>query len=264
MDSANIKRNARLIFGLFALRIFKYSSKKDVEANQKMNSFVQFLVQHSFIFIIMKALIIGATGSTGKHLVQQLLTDSEYTAVVAFVRKPTGLKDAKLTEHVIDLSNLEQHKHLVVGDVAFSCLGTTLKAAGSKENQWKIDFDIPAAFARIAKANQVNAFVLVSSADAAATSKLFYSRMKGQLEELISALHFKQYVIFKPGLLLRDGSDRLAEKIGVRLVGWFNAIGLFSKFKPLPTQLLAEKLAKAPKVLPSGVTTIKLQGIFEF
>ena len=99
----------------------------------------------------MKALLIGATGSTGKFLLNELIQDDDYTSVSVFVRRPTGKSHPKLTEHVIDFSNLEQYKELITGDVLFSCLGTTLKAAGSQENQWKIDFEIPAVFASIAR-----------------------------------------------------------------------------------------------------------------
>ncbi|MEN2399154.1 NAD(P)H-binding protein [Flavobacterium sp. MC2016-06] len=212
----------------------------------------------------MKALIIGATGSTGEFLVDELLADNDYTVVTVFVRKSTGKQHSKLVEQIIDFSNIDSYKDLIVGDVLFSCLGTTLKAAGSKENQLKIDFDIPASFAKSAKENGVNSLVLLSAYGASSQSKVFYSQIKGKLEETIAALDFKQYIIFKPGLLLRKGSDRFAEKIMVSLLNATNKIGLFRKFKPLPTSLLAEKLAKAPKMLPAGKSVIELKEIFSF
>jgi uncharacterized protein YbjT (DUF2867 family) len=212
----------------------------------------------------MKALVIGATGSTGEFLVDKLLENHDYTNVVIFVRRPTGKPNPKLTEHVIDFSKIDSYKDLIVGDVLFSCLGTTLKAAGSQENQFKIDFDIPAAFARIAKQNSVSSFVLLSSYNASAQSKVFYSQLKGKLEDKIAELLFEQYIIFRPGLLLREGSDRLGEKIMVKVLKAFNSIGLFRKFKPLPTDLLAEKLAKAPKIAPNGTSIIELDEVFYF
>ena len=212
----------------------------------------------------MEALVIGATGSTGEFLVDRLLEDQDYTNVVIFVRRPTGKQNPKLTEHVIDFSKIDNYKDLIVGDVLFSCLGTTLKAAGSQENQLKIDFDIPAAFARIAKQNSVSSFVLLSSYNASAQSKVFYSQLKGKLEDKIAEFLFEQYIIFKPGLLLRAGSDRLGEKIMVKVLNAFNSIGLFRKFKPLPTDLLAEKLAQAPKIAPNGTSIIELEEVFYF
>lgn len=212
----------------------------------------------------MKALLIGATGSTGKFLLNELIQDDDYTSVCVFVRRPTGRSHPKLTEHVIDFSKPEQYKEFIVGDVLFSCLGTTLKAAGSQKEQWKIDFEIPATFALIARENRVNSMVLVSSADASPNSSIFYSRMKGELERAITELNFGQYIIFRPGLLLRADTDRSGEKVLVKLLGFFNGIGLLNKYKPLPTELLAMKLAKAPWKLPQGTSILKLQEIAAF
>ncbi|MDR6762146.1 uncharacterized protein YbjT (DUF2867 family) [Flavobacterium sp. 2755] len=212
----------------------------------------------------MKALVIGATGSTGKYLVDELLKDNDYTSVVTFVRKPSGKEHSKLTEHIVNFDDIESFKDQINGDVLFSCLGTTLKAAGSKEKQWKIDFDIPAAFAVAAKQNDVKSFVLVSSYGASATSSVFYSKMKGKLEDYIADINFGQYIIFRPGPLVREDTDRLGEKISVKLFNFLNSIGILTKLKPIETQLLAQKLVKAPKILPTGKKIIELKEIFEF
>ncbi|TDO73143.1 putative NAD(P)-binding protein [Flavobacterium chryseum] len=212
----------------------------------------------------MKALLIGATGSTGKFLLNELIQDDDYTSVSIFVRRPTGRSHPKLTEHVIDFSTIDQYKEHIQGDVLFSCLGTTLKAAGSKEEQWKIDFEIPAAFASIARQNRVNSLVLVSASDASPKSSIFYSRMKGELEVAIAEMDFGQYIIFKPGLLLREGTDRTGEKVMAKALDFFNGIGLLKKYKPLPTEVLAMKLAKAPWKLPQGTSVVKLQEIASF
>jgi len=212
----------------------------------------------------MKALLIGATGSTGKFLLDELIQDNDYTAVTIFVRRPTGRSHPKLTEHVIDFANLDELSGLITGDVLFSCLGTTLKDAGSQEKQWEIDFEIPAAFARIARQNRVGSVVLVSSDGASPSSRIFYSRMKGELETAIAELDFGQYIIFRPGPLLRQGTDRTGEKIMLKILGFFNGIGLLNKYKPLPTEVLAMKLAKAPWKLPQGTSVLKLQEIAAF
>ncbi|MBE8728256.1 NAD(P)H-binding protein [Flavobacterium hungaricum] len=212
----------------------------------------------------MKAIVIGATGSTGKHLVDTLLDDKDYETVVILVRKTTAINHPKLIEVITDFSDLGALRDSIKGDVAFSCLGTTLADAGSKEKQWKIDFDIPAAFAQIAKENGVNSFVLVSSYGASSKSSVFYSKMKGELEEKIESFLFNQYIIFQPGSLIREGSTRMGEKISVNLITFLNKIGILKKFRPLSTSLLAQKLAKSPKILPQGKTIIKLEHIFEF
>lgn len=212
----------------------------------------------------MKALIIGATGATGKDLVSVLLKDEAYTEVIAFVRRPSGNKHPKLVEVLTNFDHLEGIQSKIEGDVLFSCLGTTLKAAGSKERQWQIDYEIPLAFAKIAKENAVSKIVLLSAYGASPTSRVFYSQMKGRLEEAHAALTFNQCIIFKPGMLVRKNTDRLGEQVITPLLKGLNRIGLLRKFKPLDTLILAEKLAKAPKVLPAGNHVIALNRIFEF
>ena len=210
----------------------------------------------------MKALVIGASGATGKDLVQVLLQDPDYTQVTIFVRRTTRQVHPKLLEIVTDFDQLENIASFIQGNLLFSCLGTTLKAAGSKEAQWRIDHDIPAAFAAIAKRNGVSGIVLLSAYGAKASSKLFYSKMKGALEEKIAELSFDQYIIFRPGLLLRKNTDRVGERVSGGVLGFLNSLGLARKFRPMPTLLLAQKMAKAPKLLPPGIHDISLDKIF--
>ena len=212
----------------------------------------------------MKAIIIGASGATGTKLVDALLADVQYKNVTIFVRNTTTRKHPKLTEYVIDFSRIEDYAEYIIGDVLFSCLGTTLAKAGSKENQWKIDFDIPAKFAEIARKNNIKSVILVSSFGASASSKIFYSMMKGKLEEKLSALRFEQYIIFRPGALVRPDSDRVGEKTAVKALKLSNKIGIFKKYRPLKTNVLADKLAKAPKTSLKGEVIIELDKIFNF
>ena len=210
----------------------------------------------------MKALIIGATGATGKDLVWVLLDDPSYPEVVAFVRRSSGLAHPKYSEVVTDFDKLEEASDFITGDVWFSCLGTTLKAAGSKEKQWHIDHDIPAKFAEIAKQNGVPRAVVVSAYGASTKSKVFYSKMKGELDELIANLGFEQCIIFRPGFLLRKDTDRASERIMAHVLKFVNSLGLVRKFRPLPTSTLAVKLAKAPTAFPSGKHVVELDKIF--
>ncbi|WP_347053557.1 NAD(P)H-binding protein [Flavobacterium olei] len=212
----------------------------------------------------MKALVIGATGATGKFLLDELIQDDNYTAITIFVRRPTGRSHPKLVEHVIDFSQLSQYSEYITGDVLFSCLGTTINDAGSQPRQWEVDYGIPVGFTKIARDNRVNSVVLVSSSGASPKSRVFYSRMKGELESAITTMGFGQFIIFRPGLLVRKGSKRTNEKILVKLLGFFNSISLLKRYKPLSTEVLAMKLAKAPWKLPQGTSVVKLQEIAEF
>ena len=212
----------------------------------------------------MKALIIGATGATGKDLVSQLLTDNGYDEVNVFVRRPLAVENPKLKTHIVNFDKPEEWKDLVKGDVAFSCLGTTLKAAGSKEAQRKVDYDYQYNFAKAAKENEVEDYILVSSYGAHPKSKLFYSRMKGELEQSIKDLHFNKLTIFQPGMLERKDSERTGEVLGGKIIKFANKFGVLTQQKPLPTEVLAKAMINSSKIKSYGYSKIKLGSIFSF
>ena len=212
----------------------------------------------------MKALIIGATGATGKDLVSQLLTDKGYDEVNVFVRRPLAVENPKLKTHIVNFDKPEEWKDLVKGDVAFSCLGTTLKAAGSKEAQLKVDYDYQYNFAKAAKENEVEDYILVSSYGAHPKSKLFYSRMKGELEQSIKDLHFNKLTIFQPGMLERKDSERTGEVLGGKIIKFANKFGVLTQQKPLPTEVLAKAMINSSKIKSYGYSKIKLGSIFSF
>ena len=210
----------------------------------------------------MKALIIGATGATGKDLVTQLLADDTYSEVHCFVRKPLTLTHPKLHAHVVDFETPEAWADLLRGDVAFSCLGTTLAAAGSKEAQWRVDYDYQYTFAEHCRQNGVPTFVLVSAAGATAQSKLFYNRMKGQLEDAIKALDFSCLLIFQPSILIRSNSDRSGENFTVKAFKFLNKLGILKRYRPMPTAVLAQRMRKEVATANKGIHTFTLDKIF--
>lgn len=212
----------------------------------------------------MKALVIGATGATGKSLVSKLLADKEYEKVDVFVRKPLNIDSPKLNVHIVNFDKPEEWKDLVKGDVAFSCLGTTLKAAGSKEAQRKVDYDYQYNFAKTAKENEVDDYILVSAYGANPKSKIFYSKMKGELEESIKNLHFNKITIFQPGMLERKDTERTGEVLGGKIIKFANKFGILTQQKPLPTDILAQAMINSSKIKSYGYSKIKLGSIFSF
>lgn len=212
----------------------------------------------------MKALVIGATGATGKDLVNKLLQDNDFEEVHAFVRRPLNIENNKLKSHIVDFENPEEWQDLVKGDVAFSCLGTTLKDAGSKDAQRKVDYDYQYNFAKAAKENEVEDYVLVSSYGANPNSKIFYSRMKGELEQAVKDLHFNKITIFQPGMLERKNTERTGEVLGGKIIKFANKLGVFESQKPLPTDVLAQAMVNSSKIKSSGYSKIKLGNIFSF
>lgn len=206
----------------------------------------------------MKALVIGATGAVGKDLVQQLLTDEAFEKVDIFVRREVNIPSEKLTVHVVDFDRPETWADQLQGDVLFSCMGTTIKAAGSQDAQWKVDYTYQFETAKAARANGVKTYVLVSSVGANAKSKVFYTKMKGALDEAVQKLGFEGCFILRPPSLIRKGSDRLGEKLGVVVIKAFNSLGLLQKFTPVPTERVAAIMISVAKSGRSGVEIITM------
>lgn len=212
----------------------------------------------------MKAIIIGATGATGKDLVNQLITNENFSEILVFVRREFPIKHPKITQYIVDFNHLEQSRNFIKGDVLFSCLGTTLKQAGSKENQWKIEHDYQYNFAKIAQENGVPQLVLVSSVGANKNSFIFYSKMKGKTEESVKSLNFKRLVVFRPPSLIRKNSDRAGENFGVKMISFLNNLGILKSWKPMHTEFLALKMIKASLQTENGIFTLESSTIFEF
>lgn len=195
----------------------------------------------------MKALVLGATGAIGKDLVSQLLQDEAFDRVDIFVRREVPASSDKLVVHVVDFDHPEQWAGELTGDVLFSTLGTTIRAAGSQPAQWKVDYTYQLQAAQSARKNGVPVYALVSSVGADAKSMIFYSKMKGALDRDVQALGFEGCFILRPPSLIRKGSDRLGEKVGVVALRAFNAIGLMRNFTPMPTEAVAAAMIRLAK-----------------
>jgi uncharacterized protein YbjT (DUF2867 family) len=166
----------------------------------------------------MTAIVIGSTGLTGSFLVRQLLSDPAITKVISVSRKPLNILSVKLAEVLIpDLAALSSVAEGIRGEIYFCCLGTTIKAAGGKDNFEKVDHDAVVAFAKIARGQNAKSFTLVSAMGADATSMFFYNRVKGRTENDVRALGFRSLIIFRPALLLGPRREfRMAESMAAK------------------------------------------------
>lgn len=174
----------------------------------------------------MIAVVAGGTGLVGSEVIRQLLKDARINQVTAVTRKSLGVEHAKLKEvFVSDLAELSKHEAGLRGDLYFCCLGTTIKKAGSQEAFRKIDHDGVLDFARVAKAAEAKSFVVISAMGANAESKIFYNRVKGEMERDLSALGFSSLTIFRPALLMGERKEfRLAEKVASAIAGPLSSI----------------------------------------
>ena len=189
------------------------------------------------------AIVIGATGATGKELVVRLLEDSDFNSVSIFVRKKPSISHKKLKTYKIDFSKIGNFSELIKGDVLFSCLGTTLKTAGSKLKQYKVDYTYQYEFAKYASENGVSLYSLVSSTGANSKSFFFYPKIKGQLEDSVKKLPFKTIHIFQPPILIRQAElIRRGEKFAIKIFSSLNNLGILKSQKPIPVSTLANRM----------------------
>lgn len=208
-----------------------------------------------------KAIVIGSTGLVGTQLINQLLENKNYSEVVSLVRRASGVSQPKLSEHIVDFDKPETWKELVKGDVLFSTMGTTIKTAGTKPNQFRVDYTYQYKTAKIASENGVPVYVLVSSAGANSKSFVFYSQIKGKLEDDVKKLLFKAVHILQPGPLDGERKEhRSAEIQGLKIIYFFNKIGLFRKYRPIQGSEVAKFMIWITEKPNSGV--YKLDELF--
>jgi uncharacterized protein YbjT (DUF2867 family) len=210
------------------------------------------------------AILIGATGLIGKALLQQLLKSDEYSEVRVLTRRTTGVSHPKLNEFLVDFKEIEKAKEDIQGDVLFSCLGTTLKTAGSKEAQYEIDYGMQFNTAKLAQAQGVRQLVLLSSAGANANSSVFYSRMKGELDEAVQKLGFSRVSIIRPSMLAGDRAEfRWTEKIFTPIMYALAWVPGIRKYRPIKDTTVAQAMIKAVNDSDKQTEIYELEAIFK-
>ena len=188
----------------------------------------------------MRLLLLGATGLVGGHVLKQALSNPRIAAIAAPVRHSLP-QHPKLDARVVDFDNLPEDPAFWGADAAICALGTTIKAAGSQERFRLVDHDYPLAIASRARAAGCDVFALVSAMGADAGSRVFYSRIKGEIERDILALSFGSTIIARPGLL---GGERAERRPLERLV--MIALGRLGPVLPKSLRINpAEKVAAA-------------------
>jgi len=212
------------------------------------------------------ALIIGSTGLIGSQLLHLLLKSPDYGKVITFVKRETGIKHPKLTQHIIDFDKPETYKELVVGDDFFCTIGTTIKKAGSKEAFRKVDFGYPKQFAAFALQNKIQNYLIISSLGANAQSGNFYLKTKGEIQDFLKDCDFESVAVFQPSLLLGNRSEfRLGEKVGGFFMKTLSSlfIGNLKKYKPIESKTVAKALFKISQTNNTGFKIYESDAIQE-
>lgn len=212
------------------------------------------------------ALVIGATGLTGRYITHNLLAAEAYGQVVVFSRRALPEQHPKLVNHVVDFDHVDDWAELVNGDDLFSALGTTLKAAGSKAAQYKVDYTYQADVMAAAASNGVQRLFLVSSPQATSRSPFFYNRMKGELDEFAASQGFATLVYFKPSIIEGERDDsRPGEKVGGLLAGAIaKCVPGGRRYRPIKGEELGRAIVNcACSELTAGTHTYELGEIFD-
>jgi uncharacterized protein YbjT (DUF2867 family) len=211
------------------------------------------------------ALLVGATGLVGNELLDLLLNQPQYESVTVLTRKLLPVNHPKLEQVITDFDQLDQYqKHLDVDDV-YCCLGTTIKTAGSQEAFKKVDFSYPLELAHLTKASGAQKFFIITAMGADQHSKVFYSRVKGEVEAELKKLGFPTLHIFRPSLLLGERKEfRLGEKIGVILSPVLSVlmVGSLKKYKPIHAKVVAMAMYQASQLPGSGSFTHENDDIY--
>jgi uncharacterized protein YbjT (DUF2867 family) len=193
------------------------------------------------------AIILGATGLVGSHLLMLLLDDDRYENVKVFVRRSVGFEHPKLIQHIVEFDHPDEWNGLVMGDELFSCLGTTIKAAGSKEAQYRVDYTYQYRVAQTAAENGVMTYVLVSSSGADPRSRFFYPRIKGELDRDVRELPFQTVRIIKPSVLVGERQEKRPGEIMAVVLGNLLTplIPPLKKYRPIPAAIVAQAMISA-------------------
>ncbi|MGR3810066.1 oxidoreductase [Jiulongibacter sp. NS-SX5] len=194
------------------------------------------------------ALLAGASGLIGGHLLNKLLNSGEYDSVISLVRRPSDLKHPLLHEVVVDFDDLDPE--IIKADHIFCTLGTTIKKAGSQEKFKMVDYQYPLDIAQKAKSNGTELYAIITAMGADSDSSFFYNRVKGDVEKELKKLDYEYLGIFQPSMLLGDRDEkRLGERIGQVAMKIFGFL-IPKNYKAIEGEKVASAMlnyAKSPK-----------------
>lgn len=202
----------------------------------------------------------GASGLVGRSCLRALVAARDsagnpaFSAITLLLRRALPgadapeLADARVQQHVIDFERLDQHASLLGTDALICTLGTTIRVAGSRQAFRRVDYDYPLHLARHALAQGTRHFLVVSALGANPRSRLFYNRVKGEMERDLQALGYPALTILRPSLLLGPRSEhRPGEELAKRL-----AFLMPGPYKPVHADAVAACLVEQALRPPAG------------
>ena len=201
------------------------------------------------------ALLAGATGLVGSHVLQFLLDDPEWSGVVTAGRRTTPQRHDKLEQRVLDLGAIEALGDLPHADDVFCCLGTTIKQAGSQQAFRRVDHDFVVGLARAGIRVGATQFLLVSAIGADPESRIFYSRVKGETETDVRKLPYRAVQIFRPSMLLGERPEfRLGERLAIMASPLLQLalVSRLRRYRPIQASDVARAVVRVAREAPRG------------
>ena len=193
------------------------------------------------------ALLFGASGLVGSHVLSQLISNNNYSKIKLFVRSSIDIIDPKIEIIQTDFNNLENHREDIKGDDCFFCIGTTKRNSPDKNEYQRIELNIPKQVAQIAKSNNIKSYFFISSGYANSKSSGDYLKYKGLVEEEILNLGFSKTGILRPSFILGSRKEfRLGEKIGIIIFKLLNPlfVGPLRKMRSIHSETIAIAMIK--------------------
>lgn len=205
-----------------------------------------------------EAIVVGATGLIGNSLLEQLLENPNYGKVTAIVRKKQLRQHPKLKQLVVNFDLLDSYADQIKGDVVFCALGTTKSKTPDQSQYRKIDYQYPLDVARIAFQNGATQYHLVSAMGANPNSGIFYSKLKGEVEQDLKKIPYNSIHIYRPSLLDGERKEkRAAESIMNSIMQVINPIliGPLRKYRSIKIERVASAMIKQSLKPETGIHT---------
>lgn len=198
------------------------------------------------------AVLLGATGLTGNHLLHFLIKDPSFSKIILISRRSVGFQHEKIEEHLMDLFELKKAEHLFKADVVFCAIGTTKAKTPDPEIYEKIDYGIPVEAARLTAKNNSPKFIVISALGAHPESKILYNRLKGKMEHEVLAEKIPHTYILRPSLISGDRKEnRLGENLGLIFMKTFNFL-IPKKYKLIESKTIAKAMWKLTELTPKN------------
>lgn len=203
-------------------------------------------------------MLLGATGLVGREILRLLCAEPDVDRVVALVRRPIkAADDPKVRIEVVDFDALESRAELFSVGQIFCALGTTIKQAGSQPAFRRVDFEYPLIAARLGVERGASHYLVVTAVGASATSRVFYNRVKGELEDALRTLPYRSVTIARPSLLIGHREEhRFGEELGKR-IGWLTP----GRYRPVSAEAVALALVLAAREDRPGMRIIESEDI---